>query len=72
MAKFRAASSRALLTTVEYAEIRGCSPRTIEHERQQGTGCRFLKINGQVRYRQEDIDGFLAAAERVSTREGAK
>lgn len=72
MAKLRAASSKALLTTPEYAEIRGCSPRTIEHERQQGTGARFLKINGQVRYRQEDIADFLAAAERTSTKEAAK
>lgn len=72
MVKFRAESARALLTTAEYAEIRQCSTRTIEHERQQGTGAKFLKINGMVRYRTEDIEQFLAAAERASTKEIAQ
>lgn len=55
MLKFRAGSSRPLLTTAEYAEIRNCSVRTIEGERASGTGARFLKINGMVRYRAEDV-----------------
>ncbi len=72
MLKFRAGSSRPLLTTAEYAEIRNCSVRTIEGERASGTGARFLKINGMVRYRAEDVESFLASAERVSTQGRAK
>ena len=72
MRTIRAPSTRALLITAEYAEIRQCSVRTIEHERQAGTGARFLKINGQVRYRAEDIEEFLANALRSSTKEAAE
>lgn len=72
MQKIRAKSAVALLTTAEYAELRQCSVRTIEHERQQGTGARFLRINGMVRYRSEDIEEFLATAERMSTKDAER
>jgi len=43
-----------------YAAIRGCSVRTVQRERYEGTGCRYRKINGtQVRYRIGDIHAFL-------------
>ena len=72
MVKFHAVSARPFLTTAEYAEIRNCSVRTIESERQNGTGAKYLKINGMVRYRAEDVDEFPAAAERASTKEAAQ
>lgn len=72
MTKFRAASSRPLLTTAEVAERLGCSVRTVEQHRQKGTGPKFLKISGMVRYRAEDLGEFLDAAERASTKEDAR
>jgi predicted DNA-binding transcriptional regulator AlpA len=69
MTKFRAASASALLTTNEVAAKLGCSMRSIEQYRQKGIGPKFLKINGMIRYREEDVDAFLADAERASTKE---
>ncbi len=45
-----------------YAEIRGCSVKTIQRERQLNIGCRYKKINGKsVRYKLGDITAFLEA-----------
>ena len=49
-----------LMTTAEAAVRRGCSRSTLEKERSQGKGPRYLRIGGLVRYRPEDIDDYLA------------
>jgi hypothetical protein len=58
-----------LLKQGEYAEIRKCSERTIERERGNGTGCRYIKIGRAVRYRRHDILEFIARHARYSTSE---
>lgn len=58
-----------LLTTSEYAALRRCSPRTVERERVDGSGCKFVRIGGRVLYRREDIDTFIAARVVGSTSE---
>ena len=43
-----------------YARIRACSEKVVQRERQEGIGCKFIKINGKtVRYRMGDIFEFL-------------
>lgn len=58
-----------LLTGREYAQTRRCSQRTIERERTDGTGCRFIKIGRTVRYRRCDILEFIERHARQSTSE---
>jgi predicted transcriptional regulator len=70
--RFGVITTRPLLTTAEYAELRNCSIRTIEAERSEGTGAKYYKINGMVRYRVEDINDFFAAAQRGAIAGGAK
>lgn len=48
-----------LLTELEYAELRRCSPRTVQRERETGAGCTYLKIGRLIRYRDSDIARFL-------------
>jgi predicted DNA-binding transcriptional regulator AlpA len=72
MTRLRAPSATALLTTPEVAEKWGCSIRSVEQYRQKGIGPKFLKINGMIRYRAEDVEEFLALAERASTKEAAR
>jgi hypothetical protein len=59
-----------LLTQREYAQIRRCSVRTIERERETGTGCRFIKIGRSVRYRRRDVFDHIECHARQSTSEG--
>jgi hypothetical protein len=43
-----------------YARIRGCSVQLVRHERQEGRGCPYRKINGtMIRYRLGDIQEFI-------------
>ncbi len=43
-----------------YAAIRGCSVKTLQHERRLSIGCPFRRINGTtIRYKLGDITAFL-------------
>jgi hypothetical protein len=48
------------------AKVIGCSPALMRKWRLFGEGPSFCKIGRLVRYRQEDLDGFVAA-HRVET-----
>jgi hypothetical protein len=61
-----------LLTGPEYARLRRCSVRTIEHERSTGTGCPFVKLSRSVRYRRRDVLDFIERHVRQSTSEAAQ
>ena len=52
-------NSRKLLTEREYADLRGCSVRTLQREREDGSGCSFIRFKRQVRYRPQDIVQFI-------------
>jgi predicted DNA-binding transcriptional regulator AlpA len=58
-----------LLTEKQYAEIRQESDPTIQRERENGNGCRFVKIGRAVRYRKRDIVEFIERHLRHSTSE---
>jgi hypothetical protein len=58
-----------LLTQREYAQIRRCSVRTVERERETGTGCKFIKIGRSVRYRRRDVLDHIEHHARQSTSE---
>lgn len=45
----------------------GLSTRTLERWRVRGVGPVYLKLNGRVVYRTEDIQAFEAACSRTST-----
>jgi hypothetical protein len=60
-----------LLTVQEYARIRRCSVRTLERERINGTGCKYIKIGRAVRYRRHDILDHIERHARQSTSEAA-
>jgi hypothetical protein len=44
--------------------------RTVQAWRQRGVGPRFLKIGSAVRYRERDLEAYLEASARASTRSG--
>jgi hypothetical protein len=50
-----------LLTPREYAKYRRCSLRTLDRERSEGRGCRFVKVGARILYRRQDIDNFIDA-----------
>jgi hypothetical protein len=58
-----------LLTEKQYAGIRQESERTIQRERESGTGCPFVKLGRAVRYRKRDISRFIEQHIRQSTSE---
>ena len=43
------------------------SPRSLQRKRQDGTGPAFIKVGRLVRYRQSDLDTWLAGQRRFST-----
>ena len=49
-----------LLDTPAAGSYLTVSPRTMEYWRQQGTGPRFIRVGGLVRYRRSDLDEWLA------------
>ena len=56
-----AAASAKLLTTLEVAEQTGLSPETLAQWRSQQRGIPYVKISRNcVRYRQTDLDSWLA------------
>ena len=54
-----------LLTSKEVAARIRKSESWLNHARQNGTGPRYLKIGHQVRYRPEDVDGWLDSQART-------
>jgi predicted DNA-binding transcriptional regulator AlpA len=58
-----------LLTGREAARVLR-SERTIERMRVSGKGPKFVRINHSVRYRQQDLDAYIAARVVASTSEG--
>jgi excisionase family DNA binding protein len=50
-----------LLTAAETARFLRCSVRTLERERAEGRGCRYVRIGGRIRYRRADVDAFITA-----------
>jgi helix-turn-helix protein len=51
----------SLLTETQYAEIRRCSKRTAQREREDGSGCPWIQFGRQIRYRKQDILAFITA-----------
>jgi len=60
-----------LLTQREAAAVLRLSERTIERMRVQGNGPRFVRLNHSIRYRQQDLDAYVAARVVASTSEKA-
>jgi predicted DNA-binding transcriptional regulator AlpA len=59
-----------LLTQREAASVLRLSERTIERMRRVGNGPRFVRLaNHSVRYRQQDLDAYIAARVVASTSE---
>ena len=52
-----------LLTAKQAARYLCISTKWLANQRWQGTGPRFLKVGGAVRYRQSDLDAYLADCE---------
>ena len=58
-----------LLTQRETALVLRLSERTIERMRRVGNGPRFVRLNHSIRYRQQDLDAYVAARVVASTSE---
>jgi hypothetical protein len=58
-----------LFTTLEAARFLSLSPRTLERLRLEGSGPRYCKLRRSVRYRQADLESWLADSARHSTSE---
>ena len=56
-----------LLTQREAALALRLSERTIERMRTSGTGPKFVRLNHSIRYRQQDLDAYVAARVVAST-----
>src|SRR5258708_2055620 len=50
-----------LLTPKEYADIRRCSIRTTERERERCDGCPYVQMGRRIYYRREDVEQFISA-----------
>ena len=57
------------MTTKEAAMELGLKPNTLEIWRVKGNGPKYLKLNGAVRYRLEDLNEFLEGSLKNSTSE---
>jgi hypothetical protein len=55
-----------LWTTKQVAEITNRSERSVERDREQGTGCPYLQFGRLIRYRPEDVEKDIAARVRDS------
>lgn len=54
-------ATAALKSTEEAAAFLGARPLTLVAWRHQKRGPTYIKIGGHVRYRQSDLDGFIAS-----------
>jgi excisionase family DNA binding protein len=61
-----------LLTQSEAAKMLRLSERTLERLRLQGGGPKFVKANRSVRYREADLEAWIAARVVSSTSEEAR
>jgi len=50
-----------LLTPQEYARYRRCSLRTLDRERAEGKGCRYVRLGARVLYRRPAIERYIMA-----------
>jgi hypothetical protein len=57
---------RKLINSKAYAEVRDCSVRTIEREREGRNGCPYVQLGRRIYYRPEDVERFIAAHVRSS------
>ena len=64
-------SERRGFTDVETARMLGISPATARRWRLMGTGPKFRKFGGAVRYFREDIEAFITSAPSGGGREVA-
>jgi predicted DNA-binding transcriptional regulator AlpA len=62
-------SMQRLLTQADAAEILRLSQRTLERFRVSGLGPRFVKAGHSVRYREADLDAWVASRVVESTSE---
>jgi hypothetical protein len=49
-----------LLNPKEWAAYRRCSVRKLDRERADGRGCPYVRIDGRIFYRRQDVDRFIA------------
>jgi hypothetical protein len=49
-----------LLTARECADYRRCSLRTLDRERELGSGCPYVRIGRRILYRRSDVERFIA------------
>ena len=56
-----------LLNQNQLAKLLGCSARTLERQRLEGSGIPFCRVGRLVRYRLADVSDFLEAQRRRST-----
>ena len=56
-----------LLTPAEVAERLRVSTRTLEFWRHQGRGPAFVRVGKRVRYRPDDVEGFIEGQRSTST-----
>ena len=61
--------AKLLLSTKELAEVLDVHTATLATWRHEGRGPQFVKIGSNVRYRRSDVDHWLEAQTRSSTRE---
>jgi hypothetical protein len=50
-----------LLTPKECSAYRRCSLRKLDRERADGRGCPYVRIDGRIFYRRQDVDRFIAS-----------
>lgn len=50
-----------LLTEHETADLRRCSTRKLQRDRAEGRGCPYVRIDGRIFYRRQDVNCFIAA-----------
>jgi len=53
-----------LLTPIQVAELTGLAVGTLAKLRLRGEGSRYLKLGASVRYREDDVEAWLAALPR--------
>lgn len=56
-----------LMTPAALAALLGRSVPALAQMRYRGTGPRFIRAGGRIRYRRSDVDTWLSAGERDAT-----
>ena len=63
----REAPVRRVMTEKEAAEYMRFSPNTLRQWRVEGIGPRYVKSQGSIRYRRDDIDDWLARNSKLTS-----